>query len=76
MNNKHTTLGEFIINNQKSFKYSSGELSRLINSIRLAAKVVNHEIRKAGLVDITGAAGDINIQGEAGEEVGHKVSGE
>lgn len=56
------TLGEFIISNQKSFKYSSGELSRLINSIRLAAKVVNHEIRKAGLVDITGAAGDINVQ--------------
>ena len=58
------TLGEFIISNQESFKYSSGELSRLINSIRLAAKVVNHEIRKAGLVDITGAVGDVNVQGE------------
>jgi fructose-1,6-bisphosphatase I len=64
MNTKHMTLGEFIIDNQRHFKYSSGELSRLINSIRLAAKVVNHEIRKAGLVDITGAAGDTNIQGE------------
>ncbi len=63
------TLGEFIIDNQKHFKYSSGELSRLINSIRLAAKVVNHEIRKAGLVDITGAAGDINIQGEAQQKL-------
>ncbi len=69
MNNKHMTLGEFIISNQNSFKYSSGELSRLINSIRLAAKVVNHEIRKAGLVDITGAAGDINIQGEAQQKL-------
>ena len=57
--NTHMTLGEFIIDNQNHFKYSSGELSRLINSIRLAAKVVNHEIRKAGLVDITGASGDI-----------------
>ncbi len=63
------TLGEFIIGNQKDFKYSSGELSRLMNSIRLAAKVVNHEIRKAGLVDITGAAGDINIQGEAQQKL-------
>ena len=63
------TLGEFIIDNQKHFKYSSGELSRLINSIRLAAKVVNHEIRKAGLVDITGAAGDINVQGEAQQKL-------
>ena len=69
MNNKHMTLGEFIIGNQKDFKYSSGELSRLINSIRLAAKVVNHEIRKAGLVDITGAAGDINVQGEAQQKL-------
>jgi len=61
---KNKTLGEFIIENQSEFKYSSGELSRLINSIRLAAKVVNHEVNKAGLVDIIGEAGDTNIQGE------------
>jgi len=61
---KHSTLGEFIIENQEHFQYSSGELSRLINSIRLAAKVVNHEVNKAGLVDILGDAGDTNIQGE------------
>ena len=61
---KHSTLGEFIISNQQQFKYTSGELSRLINSIRLAAKVVNHEVNKAGLVDILGDAGDTNIQGE------------
>lgn len=64
MPQKNTTLGEFIIENQSEFKYSSGELSRLINSIRLAAKVVNHEVNKAGLVDILGTAGDVNIQGE------------
>lgn len=64
MATKNQTLGEFIIENQNSFRYSSGELSRLINSIRLAAKVVNHEVNKAGLVDIIGNAGDTNIQGE------------
>lgn len=58
------TLGEFIIENQEDFKYSSGELSRLINSIRLAAKIVNHEVNKAGLVDILGSFGSDNIQGE------------
>jgi len=58
------SLGEFIIENQGEFAYSSGELSRLINSIRLAAKMVNHEVNKAGLVDITGSAGEINTQGE------------
>jgi len=64
MSQKNKTLGEFIIENQTSFKYTSGELSRLINSIRLAAKVVNHEVNKAGLVDIIGSFGDTNIQGE------------
>ena len=64
MQNKNQTLGEFIINNQNSFKYSSGELSRLINSIRLAAKIVNYEVNKAGLVDIIGEAGKINVQDE------------
>lgn len=64
MAKQNQTLGEFIIENQEEFKYSSGELSRLINSIRLAAKVVNHEVNKAGLVDILGAAGETNVQGE------------
>jgi fructose-1,6-bisphosphatase I len=61
---KNQTLGEFIIENQEAFPYSSGELSRLIRSLRLAAKVVNHEVNKAGLVDILGLHGDTNIQGE------------
>lgn len=64
MSRKNQTLGEFIIENQSEFKYSSGELSKLINAIRLAAKVVNHEVNKAGLVDIIGTAGDTNVQGE------------
>jgi fructose-1,6-bisphosphatase I len=58
------TLGEFIIQNQEHFPYSSGELSSLINAIRLAAKTVNHEVNKAGLVDIVGAHGETNAHGE------------
>ena len=64
MTNKNQTLGEFIIENQKSHQYSSGELSSLINSIRLAAKVVNFQVNKAGLVDIIGDSNTINTQGE------------
>jgi len=60
----HITLGEYIIENQKDFQYSSGELSNLLSSIKLASKVVNHEVNKAGLVDILGDAGNENIQGE------------
>ncbi len=64
MTKKNQTLGEFIIENQRAFPYSTGELSKLINAIRLAAKVVNYEVNKAGLVDILGSSGDINAQGE------------
>lgn len=58
------TLDEFIIERQEDFKYSSGELSRLLNSILLAARVVSYKVNKAGLVDILGAAGNTNVQGE------------
>ena len=64
MSDEKKTLREFIISNQKAFPYSSGELTTLLNGIRLAAKVVNHEVNKAGLVDIFGGSGDVNVQGE------------
>ena len=64
MPHQKTTLGEFIIKNQASFSYSTGELSSLLNALRLAAKVVNHEVNKAGLVDLFGDSGDVNVQGE------------
>ncbi|KGL62187.1 class 1 fructose-bisphosphatase [Polaribacter sp. Hel1_85] len=64
MNQQKRTLGEFIIENQSSFPFSSGELSSLLNALRLAAKVVNHEVNKAGLVDLFGNSGDVNVQGE------------
>jgi len=64
MNNRHTTLGEFLIGRPEEFEYDNAELGQLLNAIRLAGKVVSHEIRKAGLVDITGASGDTNVQGE------------
>jgi fructose-1,6-bisphosphatase I len=64
MSQQKRTLGEFIIENQSSFPFSTGELSSLLNAIRLAAKVVNHEVNKAGLVDLFGDSGDVNVQGE------------
>lgn len=62
---RHITLGEFIIENQKDFPYAKGELSALLSSIRLAGKVVNQAINKAGLAEILGKAGKENVQGES-----------
>lgn len=65
-----TTLGEFIINKQSDFPGSSGELSRILSAIRLASKIVNQQINKAGLAKhILGAAGSDNIQGEAQQKL-------
>lgn len=59
-----TTLNEFIIKRQSDFDYAKGELSRLLYSIGVAAKIVNKKVNKAGLVDILGESGMVNIQGE------------
>lgn len=61
---KVTTLGQFIIERQKDFPFAKGELSRLLRDIGIAAKIVNREVNKAGLVDILGEHGSTNIQGE------------
>jgi fructose-1,6-bisphosphatase I len=58
------TLGQFIIEKQADFPYAKGELSRLLRDIGIAAKIVNREVNKAGLADILGEAGTVNIQGE------------
>ncbi len=58
------TLGQFIIERQSDFPYAKGELSRLLRDIGIAAKIVNREVNKAGLVDILGEYGAVNIQGE------------
>ncbi len=58
------TLGQFIIEKQTDFPYAKGELSRLLRDIGIAAKIVNREVNKAGLVDILGTVGDTNVFGE------------
>src|ERR1700712_2077053 len=63
--NKVQTLGQFIIEKQADFPYAKGELSRLLRDIGIAAKIVNREVNKAGLMDILGDAGSINVQGES-----------
>ncbi len=62
--NKITTLAEFITEQQILKPEATGNLTRLLYDISIAAKIVNREINKAGLVDILGEVGDENVQGE------------
>ena len=58
------TLDEFTIQQLRLFPHATGELSGLLRGIGLAAKQVNVEVNRAGLADILGAEGSINVQGE------------
>jgi fructose-1,6-bisphosphatase I len=58
------TLSQFIAEQQARFPEASGDLSKIFRDIKLAAKIVNRDIRKAGLVDILGTHGTTNVQGE------------
>lgn len=59
-----TTLDRFIMRKQEDFPFATGELSQLLRDIALASKIVNREINRAGLMDISGAYGSQNVQGE------------
>ena len=59
-----TTLDRFIMRKQEAFPFATGELSQLLRDIALAGKIVNREINRAGLLDVTGAYGQQNVQGE------------
>jgi fructose-1,6-bisphosphatase I len=64
INRKVSTLDEFTIQQLRDFPQATGELSSLLRNIGLAAKRVNVEVNKAGLVDILGDEGTVNVQGE------------
>lgn len=58
------TLDEFRFNEQRDFPAATGEFSNLLRDLAYAAKLINAEIMKAGLMDVTGETGAVNIQGE------------
>ena len=64
INRNILTLDEFTLQQLRNFPKATGELSRLLREIGLAAKRVNVEVNKAGLVDILGDEGTTNVQGE------------
>jgi fructose-1,6-bisphosphatase I len=58
------TIESHIYERQRSFPGASGEFSELLNDIALAGKIISREVNKAGLADILGRAGVVNVQGE------------
>ena len=59
------TIEAFIIEQERLHApEATGDLSNLLYDIALAAKIINSHVRMAGLADILGAAGSVNVQGE------------
>lgn len=61
---KVITLEQFIIQSEQDHPQATGDFSQLLRDLSLAAKLVNREVNKAGLVDILGLTGEVNVQGE------------
>ena len=58
------TIARHIIEEQSKYPGATGELSKLLHDLSLAAKVISLEVNKAGLVDIIGFTGENNVHGE------------
>ncbi len=59
-----TTIETFILEKERQVPEASGELTNLLYDIALGTKLVAAAIRRAGLTDILGTAGAVNVQGE------------
>jgi fructose-1,6-bisphosphatase I len=58
------TLEQFVIDRHEQFEHSTGAFSRLLRDVSLAAKIINHNIQRAGLLDVQGETGTVNVQNE------------
>jgi len=59
-----TTITEHLLKQQRANPQATGSLTHLLSELIVAAKVISREVNQAGMVDILGATGDINVQGE------------
>lgn len=61
---RQVTVVEHLLLRQKERPMASGRFTRLLNELILSAKIIDREVSKAGLLDVLGATGEVNIQGE------------
>jgi fructose-1,6-bisphosphatase I len=64
MQTRSVTISQFLLQQERLHPDATGEFTSLLIDIALAAKTINREVIRAGLVDILGLTGDVNVQGE------------
>ena len=62
---RQITVTEHLLLHQKKSPAATGTFTSLLNDLILAAKLINRSVNKAGLLDILGGTGEMNVQGEA-----------
>lgn len=62
---RQVTVVEHLLLSQKERPMASGRFTRLLTELILSAKIIGREVSKAGLLDVLGATGEVNVQGEA-----------
>ncbi|HET8712303.1 MAG TPA: class 1 fructose-bisphosphatase [Gemmatimonadales bacterium] len=63
------TIERFIMEQERLHPEATGELSNLLYDICLAAKIISRQVRRAGLTDILGEFGAVNVQGEVQQKL-------
>ncbi len=63
------TVQQHILEEQKRFPGASGEFSWLLSGVTLATKMIQAQVRRAGLTNILGEQGDVNVQGEVQQKL-------
>jgi fructose-1,6-bisphosphatase I len=58
------TIERHILEGQKAHPEATGTLTSLLYDLALAGKVISSQTTRAGLVQVLGKAGDVNVQGE------------
>ena len=58
------TIERYVIEQERLHPEATGELSGILVDLALAAKMIAMKVRMAGVIDILGAAGTDNVQGE------------
>ena len=59
-----TTIESHVLMQQRAYPQATGDLTGFLYDIALAAKISSHAMTRAGLIDVLGATGLKNIQGE------------
>ena len=68
------SLTQHILTQQRLHPEATGEFSAIMTQIALGGKMIAQDLRQAGLLDILGATGEVNVQGEEVQKLDQRAN--